>query len=220
MDNEWETPTFAFHDFDYIPSGYSGILAPYIEIVAGTMRAAATLMRLDLLPLTPSQPLSVVCDLGCGDGQFLIGLLGHINSITHTTSTTAIRGVGIDYDAALTKTAVLNAKSAGENVCWLTYDFNADEDDLFGQLARKHVTHVFVYLVPKQLARLTVRRILTQLCESGLMVCCHKFQPEYFTATRRDTLPDLVVYERTVDVPTPGGGPKTRHKELERKTQR
>jgi len=23
--DEWEMPTFAFHDLDYIPSGYSGI---------------------------------------------------------------------------------------------------------------------------------------------------------------------------------------------------
>jgi ubiquinone/menaquinone biosynthesis C-methylase UbiE len=163
------------------------------------MRAAATLMHLDLLPASitpPPQALSVVCDLGCGDGEFLIGLLAHINSITHTTSTTAVRGVGIDYNAGLIKTATLNAISAGEHVQWLTYDFNEDLDDLFGQLARQHVTHVFVYLVPKQLALQTVRRILTRLCESGVMVCCHKFQPSYLTETRRDTLMDLVVYER------------------------
>ncbi|KAJ7765503.1 hypothetical protein DFH07DRAFT_810851 [Mycena maculata] len=195
--------TFAFHDLDYIPSGYSGILAPYIETGPGTMRAAATLMRLDLLP--PSiTPLSVVCDLGCGDGDFLIGLLAHINRITHTTSTTAVRGVGIDYNAALIKTATLNAISAGEHVQWLTYDFNEDRDDLFAQLAHQHVTHVFVYLVPKQLALQTVRRILTRLCESGVVVCCHKFQPTYLTGTRRDTLMDLVVYERTMGGDTRG----------------
>ena len=67
---------FAFHDLDYIPSGFSGVLAPYIETTAGTMRAAATLMRLGLsadeedgkgVALTHQQ---VVCDLGCGDGYF------------------------------------------------------------------------------------------------------------------------------------------------------
>jgi SAM-dependent methyltransferase len=195
MDDEWETPTFAFHDLDYIPSGYSGVLAPYIETGPGTMRAAATLMGLDLLPTTPPKALSVLCDLGCGDGEFLIGLLGYINRITHTTSATAVHGVGIDYNAALIQTASLNAKTAGEHVRWLAYDFNEDRDDLFGQLARQHVTHVFVYLVPKQLALQTVRRILTRLYESGVMMCCHKFQPGYLTATRRDTLMDLVVYE-------------------------
>ncbi|KAJ7695497.1 hypothetical protein B0H17DRAFT_434572 [Mycena rosella] len=189
MHDEWETPTFAFHDLDYIPSGYSGILAPYIETGPGTMRAAAALMRLDVLPAekTPSEALSVLCDLGCGDGEFLIGFLAHINRITHTTSTTAVHGVGIDYNAGLIKTATVNAVDAGEHVQWLTYDFNEDRDDLSGQLARQHVTHVFVYLVPKQLALRTVRHILTRLYESGVVICCHKFQPGYLAATRRDT---------------------------------
>ncbi|KAJ7077005.1 hypothetical protein B0H15DRAFT_571609 [Mycena belliarum] len=206
MDDEWATPTFAFHGLDYIPSGYSGILAPYIETGPGTMRAAATLMRLDLIPtaITPPDPLSVVCDLGCGDGDFLIGLLAHVNRITHTTQATAVRGVGVDYNAELIKTATLNALSAGERVRWLTYDFNEDRDDLAGQLARQHVTHVFVYLVPKQLALRTVRGILTQFCEGGGVVCCHKFQPDYLTATRRDTLMDLVVYEMAAGLPTRG----------------
>lgn len=69
-------PTFAFHDLDYIPHGTSGILAPYIETTAGTMRAAATLMSLDLGTDVEASLLhkegtqTVVCDLGCGDGDF------------------------------------------------------------------------------------------------------------------------------------------------------
>ncbi|KAJ6552881.1 hypothetical protein B0H19DRAFT_155343 [Mycena capillaripes] len=157
------------------------------------MRAAATLMRLDLLP-SATTPTSVVCDLGCGDGEFLIGLLSYVNRIRSFGS--PVRGVGIDYNGGLIKTAALNAVSAGAHVSWLTYDFNEDLGDLYGQLGRQNVTHVFVYLVPKQLALRTVRRILTRLCESGVVVCCHKFQPDYLTATRRDVLMDLVVYER------------------------
>ncbi|KAF7362935.1 Monooxygenase [Mycena venus] len=197
MASEWDTPTFAFHDLDYIPSGYGGVLAPYIETGPGTMRAATTLMRLDLLPAatTPPAPLSVICDLGCGDGTFLIGLLAHINAITRTTRATAVHGVGIDYNAGLLATAAANAVAAGAQVRWLVYDFNADLEDLGGQLALQRVTHVFVYLVPKQLALSTVRAILTRLYESGVMLCFHKFQPTYLTATRRDTLMDLVVYE-------------------------
>lgn len=34
--DEWDMPTFAFHDLDYIPSGYGGILAPYIETGPGS----------------------------------------------------------------------------------------------------------------------------------------------------------------------------------------
>jgi len=197
--DEFDTPLFAFHDLDYIPSGYSGILAPYIETGPGTMRAAAALMSLDLI----SEPAAsfipqVICDLGCGDGEFLIGLLAHINAITHTTNLTAVHGFGVDYNAELIKTATLNATGAGEVSQWLMYDFNEDKDDLFSQLALHHVTHVFVYLVPKQLALGTVRKILTKLCESGVMVCCHKFQPAYLTATRWDSLMDLVVYESVV----------------------
>ncbi|KAJ7510569.1 hypothetical protein B0H11DRAFT_1029568 [Mycena galericulata] len=162
------------------------------------MRAAATLMRLDLIPpsTSPSAALSVVCDLGCGDGDFLIGLLAHINAITHTTRATAVHGVGIDYNTGLPATAAANALAAGAQAHWLAYDFNEDRADLCRQLASQRVTHVFVYLVPKQLALKTVRAILTTLCESGVVVCCHKFQPKYLTATRRDTLMDLVVYER------------------------
>jgi hypothetical protein len=52
----------------------------------------------------------------------------------------------------------------------LIYDFNDDREDLVSQLIDGHqVTHVFVYLVPKQLALLTVRAILTRLCGSGVV---------------------------------------------------
>jgi hypothetical protein len=84
---------------------------------------------------------------------------------------------------------------AGENAQWLTYDFNLDEDDLLGTLETEGVTHVFVYLVPKQLVLKTVRTLLTRLFESGVMICCHKFQPGYLKAARTDILMDLVVYE-------------------------
>lgn len=68
---------FPFHDLDYIPHGTGGILAPYIETTVGTMRAAATLMLLDLVsnteilppPLEPTKK-KIICDLGCGDGDF------------------------------------------------------------------------------------------------------------------------------------------------------
>lgn len=69
-------PTFAFHDLDYVPHGTGGILAPYIETTAGTMRAAATLMALEFIAVAKELPIQegtakvVVCDLGCGDGDF------------------------------------------------------------------------------------------------------------------------------------------------------
>ncbi|KAJ6447551.1 hypothetical protein C8R47DRAFT_460413 [Mycena vitilis] len=93
-------------------------------------------------PTTPLNAPSVICDLGCGDGEFLIGLLGHLNRTTRTTHASAVAGVGVDYNASLIKTASLNAISAGAQVCWLTYDFNEDGDDLFAQLGRQNVTHV------------------------------------------------------------------------------
>ncbi len=67
---------FAFQELDYIPFGYSSTLAPYIETSAATMRAAATLMRLgpDAVADVPTglegTVRTVVCDLGCGDGDF------------------------------------------------------------------------------------------------------------------------------------------------------
>jgi hypothetical protein len=77
MEDSDGLPLFAFQDLDYIPSGFSGVLAPYIETTAGTMRAAATLMRLGLSAEedrktigVPSTHQQVVCDLGCGDGYF------------------------------------------------------------------------------------------------------------------------------------------------------
>lgn len=214
-------PTFAFHDLHYIPSGFSGILAPYIETGPGTMRAAATLMGLDTqpiplplplplllpilslplvqpLPLPPTfikpPPPVVVCDLGCGDGAFLINLITHIN----LTSRLSIRGVGIDYDATLLTTAATSALLAHQSVHWITYDFNLDLSDLSSQLLSRGVTHVFVYLVPKQLNLKTVRGILERLVESGVVVCCHKFQPRYLVESRRDRLMDLVIYEKVL----------------------
>jgi hypothetical protein len=76
MEHEDGTPMFAFQDLDYIPYGYSGTLAPYIETSAGTMRAAATLMCLGLsagaevASTQEKAATTVVCDLGCGDGDF------------------------------------------------------------------------------------------------------------------------------------------------------
>lgn len=240
--DEWDMPTFAFHDLDYIPSGYGGILAPYIETGPGSesacssvqpfstrpqtflditfqtpalinlsiaMRAAAKLMRLNVTPSSglPSAP-QVICDLGCGDGEFLIGLLKHLNSppITSPSPLPSVSpfppssGLGIDYNASLIATAASNSLAAHQKASWLVYDFNLDENNLFGQMREQGVTHVFVYLVPKQLALKTVRSLLTRLCESGVVICCHKFQPEYLVATRSDVLMDLVVYERSLEM--------------------
>lgn len=76
MNDQDGTPMFAFQDLDYIPFGFSGKEAPYIESGPGTMRAAATLMQLDVAPIATSvstagqASATVVCDLGCGDGEF------------------------------------------------------------------------------------------------------------------------------------------------------
>jgi len=70
MDDSDGEPLFAFQDLDYIPFGYSGLLAPYIETGPGTMRAAATLMALDLALKDGKAATTVVCDFGCGDGEF------------------------------------------------------------------------------------------------------------------------------------------------------
>jgi hypothetical protein len=79
MEDENGNPMFAFQDLDYIPFGFSSNEAPYIETGPGTMRAAATLMGLDAdqkpthsnPKTTTKEPVTtVVCDLGCGDGEF------------------------------------------------------------------------------------------------------------------------------------------------------
>lgn len=73
MDDEDGRPLFAFQDLDYVPSGFGGTSAPYIETPAGTMRAAVALMHLDLIPSTSTSTeaaRTVICDLGCGDGEF------------------------------------------------------------------------------------------------------------------------------------------------------
>lgn len=67
-------PLFAFQDLDYVPFGYAGVFAPYIETGPGTMRAAAELMGLvggkaSQHPNTAAAA-TVICDLGCGDGEF------------------------------------------------------------------------------------------------------------------------------------------------------
>lgn len=195
MDDSDGEPLFAFQDLDYIPFGYSGLLAPYIETGPGTMRAAATLMALDLALKDGKAATTVVCDFGCGDGEFLLGLLGHINSPTSNLSTA--QGVGIDYNADLIKTAGLNSDTQGAKAEWLIYNFNDDQDDVASTLIDTHqITHMFIYLVPRQLAMPTVRGILTRLYENGIVLCCHKFYPEYLAPTRSDPLMDLAVYHK------------------------
>lgn len=157
------------------------------------MRAAVTLMGLDLPSSIQTQ--NVVCDLGCGDAEFLIGLLRYVNNVS--TAALPLRGFGIDYDAALIATATANSMAAKQTASWLVYDFNLDADDLFSKIVAAGVTHVFVYLVPKQLALGTVRLLLEKLCESGVMICCHKFLPGYLEVTRKDELMSLRVYERS-----------------------
>jgi hypothetical protein len=74
MNDENGAPMFAFQHLDYIPFGFSSSEAPYIETGPGTMRAAAILMRLGLSQKIASKGekavTTVVCDLGCGDGEF------------------------------------------------------------------------------------------------------------------------------------------------------
>lgn len=107
-------------------------------------------------------------------------------------------GVGVDYDAQLIETAGFESARQAMAVDWLIYDFNADLEDIVGQLLTVHnVTHVFVGLVPKQLALPTVRKILTSLCKRGALVCCYKYHPLYLTAARSDVLMNLVVYDET-----------------------
>jgi hypothetical protein len=127
-----------------------------------------------------------------------MGLLDHIKALA-TVGTPTVHGVGIDYNAELIRNAGIKSKSEGLlNLKWLVYDFNDDADDLVGQLITTHqVTHVFIALVPKQLALPNVRQILTQLCEKGVVMCCYKFQPRYLTPARSDALMDLMVYDET-----------------------
>lgn len=107
---------------------------------------------------------TVVCDLGCGDGDFLVNLLNHLN--IDSCSITAVHGVGVDYDAQLIKSAAVRSGSAGQIIQWLEYDFNEDLSDIASQLLDiHHITHVFIYLLPKQLELQKVRQILTRLCE-------------------------------------------------------
>lgn len=115
---------------------------------------------------------TIVCDLGCGDGDFLVNLLNHLN--VHDSKTVAVHGVGVDYDALLIKSAAIRSSSADQIVQWLEYDFNEDLCDLASQLLDTyHITHVFIYLLPKQLALQKVRQILTRLCER--LAKFHKF---------------------------------------------
>lgn len=97
--------------------------------------------------------------------------------------------MGIDYDEALLDIATANSSQA-----WILYDFNTDTEDIAQQLiALHHVTHVFIYLVPKQLALPTVRHIITALCHAGIVVCCYKFHPTYLEVTAEDVLMDLII---------------------------
>ncbi|KAK0103258.1 hypothetical protein ONS95_005292 [Cadophora gregata] len=98
----------------------------------------------------------------------VLGLLGHINSPKSNLSTA--QGVGIDYNAELIKTAGINSNTQGAKAEWLIYNFNDDQDDVASTLIDTHqITHMFIYLVPKQLAMPTVRGAGKT---PGLRCCC------------------------------------------------
>jgi len=100
-------------------------------------------------------------------GIEVISLLAHISLLTPLALPI---GLGIDYDSSLIASAGIASTLQKVNASWLIYNFNDDREDLVSQLIDGHqVTHVFVYLVPKQLALGTVRRILTSLCGSGVV---------------------------------------------------
>jgi hypothetical protein len=122
-------------------------------------------------------------------------LLVHINALSGSIA----QGVGIDYNASLLETAGINSdKLKDVNIEWLTYNFNDDKEDLVAQLiAKHHVTHVFIYLTPKQLALQTVKKILTRFCGEAVVLCCHKFFPLYLEPAKRDTLMELNMYDET-----------------------
>jgi hypothetical protein len=125
-------------------------------------------------------------------------MLRHINTQKSTSNIKrlAATGVGIDYDAELIKTAGLESAKQLIDAQWLIYDFNADLDDIVNQLLTIHkVTHVFVGLVPRQLALPTLRSILTRLCCAGVTVCCYKYHPLYLKPARSNVLMNLVVYD-------------------------
>jgi hypothetical protein len=123
----------------------------------------------------------------------VINLLSYIN--TPASTTPYAHGIGIDYNASLLETAGLNSHHSSSSFEWVIYNFNDDNDDLVSQLLTvHHVTHVFIYLTPKQLALPTLKRILTRLCEGGVVVCCHKFFPTYLVPLRKDLLMELCVY--------------------------
>lgn len=143
-------------------------------------------------PLTSENQID---NTNCENNE-VMDLLGHIKSMTN--SVTTVHGVGIDYNAELIKTAGIRSELEGLIVQWLIYDFNDDQDDLVNQLINIHqVTHVFIALVPKQLALQTVRQIIVRLCESGVVVCCYKYHPDYLRPARQDHLMGLVVYDTT-----------------------
>jgi hypothetical protein len=134
----------------------------------------------------------------------VLGLLRYINTTSLTATTTSgflcplATGVGIDYDPELIKTAGIESARQKIDVDWLVYDFNADLGDIVTQLLHVHsVTHVFVGLVPKQLALSAVKKILTRLCEGGALVCSYKYHPVYLKAARSDALMNLAVYDET-----------------------
>lgn len=155
------------------------------------MRAAAALMGLlndgSSKGGKDEKQQQIICDLGCGDGEFLISLLTHVNTDRFSSSASSglpVHGLGIDYCGPLITTASQNCIIAKQNSSWLVYDFNLDKDDLLAQLVERGVTHLFVYLVPQQLMLETVRGILEGCVEQGIVVCAHKFLPEYLDGVK------------------------------------
>lgn len=119
-----ETVDLPFGDIHYVPYGQSGKTAPFVESPISIMRCA--------IQVGSMSGSDVICDLGCGQGGFLNGVLQTVPGA---------RGVGVDIDPKLIATAKEEAKANGlsDRVRYEVMDFFSGDDSWF---AKQGITKV------------------------------------------------------------------------------
>jgi SAM-dependent methyltransferase len=164
----------------HIPFGSLSQVAPFVSSPISVLRQAAKLLQLS--------PNDTVYDLGCGAGDFLILAAKEFNIKV---------AVGIDIAQDVLEIANSRAKECGLQHKLVFKDLDVFEDQEWVENADK----VFVYLVPRMLNKIKLKRKFAKLLSRpNKMVVCYYFPfPEDWKPDYVDTVLNLYLYTKPFD---------------------
>ena len=188
-------PIFIYSELEYIPTGYTSNAAPFIESPIAVNRAAIDLFDFDLYCNAHNTNTINLVDLGCGDGIALCNMIQYCKQIKYCNNVT-INGIGIDYSEQLLHQAEQNTKQYNlhGSITYIQYNFNYNSYNILQELLQYNTTHVYIYLVPKQLNLSSIKYLLLQLIQYNIYIICYHFQPTYLPLIQSNNTMNLCIY--------------------------